>query len=178
MTGSGKTSTRATRGGRLRWIAFACGAALLLSAYGLGSTAASAKSTKPTVAVAKVGSFGAVLVDSKGRTLYTFTNGGQPVPCSGACATAWPPLVVKSGSVPTSGRGVTALGTTDGGRQVTQGGLPLYRYAGDAKAGQANGDGIDSFGGVWHVVRTKSGATSSKPTTAPNRAPSTSGSGY
>jgi hypothetical protein len=29
-------------------------------------------------------------------------------------------------------------------------GRPLYYFAGDAKAGDANGDGS---GGVWHVVR-------------------------
>jgi predicted lipoprotein with Yx(FWY)xxD motif len=31
-------------------------------------------------------------------------------------------------------------------------GHPLYRFGGDRSKGQANGEGIKSYGGVWHVV--------------------------
>jgi predicted lipoprotein with Yx(FWY)xxD motif len=162
----------------LRRIAVACGAALVLSAYGMSTTPAFAKSTRPTVAIATITGVGKVLVDSKGRTLYTFTNDGQAVPCSGECAAAWPPLVVKSGSTLKSGRGVTRLGVASASHQITQDGLPLYRFAGDSKVGQANGDGITSFGGTWHVARTARTRAGSTPPTAPKTSSSMGGYGY
>ncbi len=71
----------ASRRGRRYAIAVACVGALALGTVGFGSTAAFAKST-PTVGVAKVKGVGKVLVDSKGKTLYTLTNGGTAVACS------------------------------------------------------------------------------------------------
>lgn len=38
---------------------------------------------------------------------------------------------------------------TDGTRQLTLAGWPVYRYAKDAKAGDALGEGV---GGTWHVL--------------------------
>jgi predicted lipoprotein with Yx(FWY)xxD motif len=35
---------------------------------------------------------------------------------------------------------------------VTYDGHPLYRYAGDDKAGQTRGQGLDQFGAGWFVV--------------------------
>jgi predicted lipoprotein with Yx(FWY)xxD motif len=141
-----------------------CAGALAVGAFGLGSTPAFAKS-KPTVSAVKVTGVGTVLVDSKGRTLYTLTDAGQAVDCTGQCPTFWPPYLVKAGSKPKGGKGVTGLGTTSTG-QVTQKGLPLYRFSGDTKAGQANGEGISSFGGTWHVVKASGGTSSPTPTTA------------
>jgi predicted lipoprotein with Yx(FWY)xxD motif len=153
-----------------------CAGALVLSAYGLGSTPAFAKS-KPTVSATKVTGVGTVLVDSKGKTLYTLTNAGQAVDCTGQCPTFWPPYLVKTGSKPKGGKGVTGLGTTATG-QVTQKGVPLYRYSGDSKAGQANGEGISSFGGIWHVVKTASGGSSSPTPTTAKKSSSSGSSGY
>jgi hypothetical protein len=63
---------------------------------------------------------------------------------------------------------VTGLATTTTGvgTQVTSGGLPLYRYAGDRAAGDANGDGIVNFGGVWHVVKVSGGSSGSSSTSS------------
>jgi predicted lipoprotein with Yx(FWY)xxD motif len=47
------------------------------------------------------------------------------------------------------------LGTTrraDGGEQVTYAGHPLYRYVGDSKPGQTNGEGSEEFGAEWDVL--------------------------
>ncbi len=158
------------RGGRA--VALVCGVALALSAFGLTAGAAVAK-TKPVVAKAKIAGLGTVLVDRHGKTLYTLTDGTAAVPCSGACASAWPPLTVATGHKLTAVKGVKALELTSDTRQVTVHGLPLYRFAGDTAAKQANGDGISSFGGTWHVVKVKPKAKSSKP--APTTARS---SGY
>ena len=40
------------------------------------------------------------------------------------------------------------------GTQVTYDGHPLYRFAGDAKAGQTNGEGSTAFGASWYVLGT------------------------
>ena len=50
----------------------------------------------------------------------------------------------------------------DGATQVTYDGHPLYRYAGDSKAGDTNGQGINEFGALWYVLS----ATGNEITTA------------
>jgi predicted lipoprotein with Yx(FWY)xxD motif len=98
---------------------------------------------------------GTILVDSEGRTVYTFTKDGAAVECTGPCRGAWPAVLLPEGTDSATGAaGVTGLGTTsvDGGEQVTVDDLPLYTFSGDAAAGEVNGNGIESFGGVWRVV--------------------------
>ena len=68
--------------------------------------------------------------------------------CDGACATAWPPLLVSDGVA----SGVSNLGTitrSDSSVQATHEGRPLYFYFGDSVPGDTHGDGV---GGVWHTV--------------------------
>ncbi len=137
-------------------VAVACASVLALGTVAVGATAASAGST-PTVSVAKVKGVGKVLTDSKGKTLYTLTDAsGSAVDCTGQCATFWPPLT--SSGTPKGSKGVTGLAVD--GKQVTVDGLPVYRYTGDSKKGQANGEAVSSFGGVWHVITTDAAATS------------------
>jgi predicted lipoprotein with Yx(FWY)xxD motif len=96
---------------------------------------------------------GKIVVDAKGRTLYLFEkDSGMTSNCSDACAKAWPPAVVTA--KPTAGPGIdaTKLATTkrsDGSTQLTYGGHPLYQFAGDGAAGDANGQDSN---GVWYVV--------------------------
>jgi predicted lipoprotein with Yx(FWY)xxD motif len=129
------------------------------------SSGGSAGAGGGTVAVANNSQLGRILVDSQGRTLYMFAkdmNGTSS--CSGQCATFWPPVVAKG--KPTAGGGVTAsmLGTTKGSggtMQVTYAGHPLYTYAGDTGPGQAKGNGLTNFGGLWSAVTTSGSATPS-----------------
>src|SRR4051794_2468340 len=99
---------------------------------------------------------GPMLVDGQGRTLYLWqADTGQTSRCSGACAEAWPP-VTTTASV-RSGAGVQSLllglvKRGDGSAQVTYAGHPLYRFAGDAAAGQGDGQGSDAFGAHWWAV--------------------------
>jgi predicted lipoprotein with Yx(FWY)xxD motif len=96
------------------------------------------------------------LTDGSGRALYLWVPDTKTMStCFGACATAWPPLTVKG--APTAGTGATAgeLGTisrSDGTKQVTYAGHPLYYYVGDTAAGQTNGEGSDEFGAPWYLV--------------------------
>jgi len=150
--------------------------AVVLAGLAGGSIAGGA--VLPTVKTAKVQSLGKVVVSATGRTLYHYTDESKgKVDCSGACAKLWPPLVVKAGAKPVAGAGVTAskLGVRkrpDGTMQVTYGGLGLYMYSGDKKAGQANGEGIES---AWYAV--SSAAKIVKPQAAAASS-SSSGSGY
>jgi predicted lipoprotein with Yx(FWY)xxD motif len=96
---------------------------------------------------------GRMLVDAQGRTVYLFKkDAGTKSACTGACATAWPPVLASS--APAAGAGVKAslLGTavrSDGQRQVTYNGHPLYLYAGDQAPGDTNGEGSTAFGALW-----------------------------
>jgi len=95
--------------------------------------------------------FGQILVDSKGSTLYTLTDAsGKAVACTGQCLTFWPPAIAAAGSS-TDMTGVTTVAAS-GGKQLAYLGLPLHTFVQDTGPGSAAGDGINSFGGVWHVV--------------------------
>jgi predicted lipoprotein with Yx(FWY)xxD motif len=111
--------------------------------------------------VASVSGVGSVLVDARGRTVYILTTPGtKNVPCTDAsgCTGLWPDLPLPDGtSAATAGNGVDAslLGTkklSDGETYPTYNGYLLYEYAGDSASGQANGQGLKSFGGTWWVL--------------------------
>jgi predicted lipoprotein with Yx(FWY)xxD motif len=104
------------------------------------TTAAPATTTNPNVKTAMNDRFGEILTDTSGKALYTLTNNGKDVPCTGQCAAIWPPLE----------------------------GTNYYRFVKDTNPGDVNGDGIENFGGVWHVAH-PAGAT---------EAPMSSGGGY
>jgi predicted lipoprotein with Yx(FWY)xxD motif len=136
---------------------------------GCGGTAASsppktASGQTATVGAANEGSLGKVLVDSRGDTLYLFKkDAGIKSACFGACAVNWPPL--RASGKPTVGGGSSAseVGTTPrsgGAPQVTYNGHPLYRYAGDKKPGETNGQGLTAFGGSWFALSAAGDAVS------------------
>jgi predicted lipoprotein with Yx(FWY)xxD motif len=130
----------------------ACGGA----AYGVNASAP-AKAGKAASVSLRTTKLGRILVDSRGRTLYLFAKDtGSKSTCSGACAAGWPPLVTTGRAHAGAGVPARKLGTTrraNGSRQVTYAGHPLYRFAGDTKAGQTNGQGQSAFGARWYAVR-------------------------
>ena len=108
-----------------------------------------------TVGVAN-GGLGKVLVDSTGHTLYLFKKDkGTKSACTGECAVDWPPLRANGKPTVDGGARASLVATTtrsDGKPQVTYNGHPLYRYQGDQKAGDTNGQGITAFGGGWYAL--------------------------
>ena len=81
--------------------------------------------TTPLVRISNSPKDGPILVDSAGMALYTLTNGYHPLPCTGACAGIWRPLLAPPGSAaPTGGPGVSGLGRSSSGTVVTYFGLP------------------------------------------------------
>jgi predicted lipoprotein with Yx(FWY)xxD motif len=107
------------------------------------------------VAKLQTAQFGPVLVTSKKQALYYWNRekqAGGKVRCVGACAKAWPPLIVKSARIDPHVAGIRGrFGTIrrpDGRHQVTFKGLPVYTYAHEGprqvKCNNVNG---------WFVVR-------------------------
>jgi predicted lipoprotein with Yx(FWY)xxD motif len=104
------------------------------------------------------GALGTFLTDGNGDTVYLFAadKGGQSA-CNGGCADAWPPVTTSETPKATKGLKASLLGTikrSDGTRQVTYGGHPLYTYALDSSPGQTSGQGVNAFGALWWVVGT------------------------
>ena len=91
-----------------------------------------------------------VLTNAQGFTLYYHTTDTPTSVCSGACAAAWPPLLLPSGTPGSSLSlpGTLGVETNVNGRQVTYNGHPLYGWKNDTSAGQATGEGVNNF----HVV--------------------------
>lgn len=159
-------------------------AVLATVAAGCGGGSATAASSAPpktasgqaaTVGISNTG-IGQILVNSQGRTLYLFkADQGTKSACTGACAAAWPPLLVKG--KPTLGKGTNAslLRTAtrpEGTTQLTYNGHPLYLFAQDQKAGETNGQGASAFGAAWFALNSAGNQVSAKPSGS-----STSGGG-
>jgi predicted lipoprotein with Yx(FWY)xxD motif len=144
------------------------------SAPAAGSSASA--STTGTVITTHAGSAGAFLTTGSGRAVYLWAEDGMNMSaCSGACASAWPPVPATGTLTATGGAKASDLGTitrSDGTKQVTYDGHPLYYFVGDSAAGQTNGQGSDNFGAKWWLVAS-SGAkiTASSDTAAAANAP-------
>jgi len=100
---------------------------------------------------------GQFLVDSKGVTLYNFSDDVTgDSECTGGCLSMWPaayiPTPIFSGVASTDFGEITR---DDGSKQTTYKGFPLYYYSPTANgkveaAGSTQGDGIDN---EWFVVK-------------------------
>ena len=129
--------------------------ALLL--VGAGTALAAGGSAAPAAKVATAtGGLGRVLVDGRGHTLYLFEKDKRgSSACAGLCTTYWPPLLTNGKSVAGKGAKRSLLGSirrSDGRRQVTYAGHPLYFFSGDTRRGQTNGEGLTDFGAGWYVI--------------------------
>ena len=127
------------------------------------------------------GSLGTYLIGTLGKSarpvyLWSADTSGKSA-CSGACASTWPPVI--SIGTPSVSSGVTAanLGTitrSDGKKQVTYNGHPLYFYAADSGPGTTSGEGLNSFGAKWWLV-SPSGAGITKSASAKSSSGGSSG---
>jgi predicted lipoprotein with Yx(FWY)xxD motif len=138
-------------------IALAALAAVLAAAAHAGTSSRSrAHAATGTWVVLRKTALGAILVDSRGRTLYLFEKDSNGISmCNTACVSYWPPLT--SHGALHAGKGVkqSMLGLTaahNGVRQVTYAGHPLYTFVGDKRAGQTTGEGLNNFGAGWYVL--------------------------
>jgi predicted lipoprotein with Yx(FWY)xxD motif len=143
------------------------------------------------ISTASVAGLGTVLVDSAGHTLYTYApDKKSKVTCTAGCAAFWPPAKLASGQKPVAGAGVKAslLGSDpdpSGGQVATYAGWPLYTFLADKTAGAANGQALNSSGGLWYVISPsgtvitkKAGSSSSAAATTTTSSSGGSGYGY
>ena len=137
-----------------------------------------ANSSKRVAAEAENSTLGkTVLTTTKGRTLYSLSveKKGKFI-CTNSCLSVWHPLLVPAGVRPTGPVKLGTIGRPEGGTQVTYKGRPLYRFGGDTKAGQANGEGIKDVG-TWHAASPPRKAAEPAPQPQPEN-PYPYGGGY
>ena len=95
----------------------------------------------------------AVLTNAQGLTLYWFAPDTVTTSkCNGSCAQIWPPVKGPATAGPGVPGTLSTIARPDGATQAIYDGHPLYAYVGDTRPGQANGNGINASGGVWHEV--------------------------
>ncbi len=158
----------------LALIAAACGSSAPSSSSGSGAGSSSSAGTTSSSSALKTAKIGGatVLTNAKGFTLYWFApDTATTSKCNGSCARYWPPV---KGPV-TAASGVTGkLGTitrSNGTKQATYNGHPLYTYVGDTAPGQDKGNGLNLSGGLWYAVKVAGSA-------APASSSSGGGGGY
>ena len=90
-----------------------------------------------------------ILTDANGMTLYTFDKdeGGKSA-CYDQCAENWPPLIAAADAKEEGEYGLVER--TDGTKQWTHEGMPLYLWVQDQNPGDRTGDGVN---GVWHTAK-------------------------
>jgi predicted lipoprotein with Yx(FWY)xxD motif len=118
--------------------------------------ASASSSPSATVITTANSSAGAFLTNGSGRAIYLFlADSKDKSACSGGCATFWPPVTVTGQPTASGSAQASDLGTitrSDGTKQVTYDGHPLYYYTGDTAANMDNGQGRNDFGAKWWLV--------------------------
>jgi predicted lipoprotein with Yx(FWY)xxD motif len=107
-----------------------------------------------TVKLAENTTLGKILTDANGMTLYYFSKDTKDTSActSAGCLGAWPIFYEETITVDT-GLDVNDFATidrTDGEKQTTYQGWPLYYFANDAAAGDTNGEDANN---VWYVAK-------------------------
>ena len=121
------------------------------------STTTTASSQGYTAQIGNSAPIGHYLENGTGFTLYMFgadKPGNGTRSCTGSCAAAWPPFYASSLNLP-SGLNTSSFSTitrSDGSKQTTYNGWPLYYFSHATSAGTTAGEGIDHFGGMWYAI--------------------------
>jgi predicted lipoprotein with Yx(FWY)xxD motif len=125
---------------------------LFVAVAGAGAPAATAGGGAAALKTGKVGSV-TVLTTAKGLTVYTFAADTTPgkSSCYGSCAAYWPPVTGTPSAAGLPGTFGT-ITRTDGTKQVTWNGHPLYTYVGDHGPGTASGNNLNINGGLWKEI--------------------------
>ena len=181
MIGSGQQQgAQSQRGGRPSGLAI-CAIVVTLAFAASFAAVALASGTSVTVGSASNATLKEqIAVNPQGHTLYALSGEtSSHLKCkSKECLKFWPPLTVPSRKTKLkAGAGLQGrlgiLGRSNGMLQVTVRGKPVYRFSKDRAAGEANGQGIQSFGGTWSALPagSQSGATAPTSPSTPQPTP-------
>jgi predicted lipoprotein with Yx(FWY)xxD motif len=143
----------------------ACTVALVVAGASLALAAAAIAGNALSLAVAKrtvTAKSETIVIDGRGVTVYEL--GGESLAklecVTRACFNIWPPVKVPSAATHVqAGPGVpgtvSIMHRVKGGfYEVMLDRHPLYYYSGDhGRKGRTGGQGMTSFGGTWHVVK-------------------------
>ena len=126
---------------------------LLIAEATAGAPAATASGATAALKTGKVGSV-TVLTTAKGLTVYTFAADTTPGKsnCYGSCAAYWPPVIGTASAAAGIPGTFSTITRTDGTKQVTWNGHPLYTYVGDHGPGSASGNNLNINGGLWKEI--------------------------
>jgi predicted lipoprotein with Yx(FWY)xxD motif len=120
-----------------------------LAVAGAGAAAPAATGLKTTTISGTT-----VVTNAKGFTLYSFAPDTPAASkCYGSCAQYWPPVTGTAAAGSGLPGTVATIKRTDGSPQLTYNGHPLYTYIGDTAPGQARGNNLNLYGGLWREVR-------------------------
>ncbi len=113
-----------------------------------------AQAVTPAVQVRYDAVLGHYLTGPSGMSLYVFTKDTTDTSnCYDQCAINWPPLLAEGDAVITAPLSIPGTfgitERTDGTKQVTYNGWPLYYWAKDAAVGDTTGQGV---GNVWYIA--------------------------
>ena len=132
--------------------ALAAAALLLLGLAVAGANPAAPAATGTALKTTTIGGT-TVLTNAQGFTLYSFApDTPASSKCYGSCAVYWPPVTGTTAAGQGLPGTVATIARTDGSRQLTYNGHPLYTYIGDSAPGQARGNNLNLNGGLWHEV--------------------------
>lgn len=133
------------------------------------SPSGSSSSSSTGLEVTNNSTLGQIVTTGSGVTVYRYdadTNNPSKSNCNSGCTSTWPPVLVTGSSLPkvtgVSSSLVGEITRSDGTKQLTLAGWPLYTYTGDSGAGSTSGQGI---GGTWWAV-TPTGAKASTTTSS------------
>ncbi|GAA4271585.1 hypothetical protein U6A24_13445 [Aquimarina gracilis] len=106
------------------------------------------------IQLANDATFGSILTDKDGMSLYFFSRDskGESACNSDQCVSSWP-IFYTSDVTLDAGLNASDFGEitrTDGTKQTTYKGWPLYYFAGDNAAGDTNGDKV---GNNWYIAK-------------------------
>ncbi len=134
----------------------ALAAATLAVAAGSFAAPRATEATRPLVRTIRDARLGPVLATSRRQAIYVWNREPRgTIRCTGACAKAWPPVLVRRGVVVRKRvagiRGVFGtIRRPGGGRQLTLNRRPLYTYAHE-RPGQVLCNDVDD----WFAVKVR-----------------------
>jgi predicted lipoprotein with Yx(FWY)xxD motif len=127
---------------------------LFLVLAALSALALAAESDSYTVKIAQNKFLGNYLVNQSNFTLYYYQNDSKALEastCYDECAVQWLPFYTAELTLPEDLRSIDfgEITRTDGTKQTTFKGWPLYLYSKDDEPKETTGEGIE---GLWHVI--------------------------